>query len=102
MRMQDIGQVLIVLALGFLLGGLTTFFAYGAVTNRRLESERQQYEKNLQDAEQERDQVQQQVDQYRQYELDRHAAVDQGADDPAPPKGIVVKRRPGDLQPNDQ
>ncbi len=102
MRIQDLGQVLIILALGFLLGGLVTFFAYGAVTNRRVDSERQQYEQNLRDAEQERDEVQQQMDVYRQYEMDRHQAAEQGADDPVPPKGVVVKRRPGDLKPEDQ
>ncbi len=102
MRIQDVGQALIILAIGFLLGGLTTFFAYGAVVNRRIETERQQYEQHLQDTEQERDQVQQQMDVYRQYELDRRQAVEQGTDDPAPPKGVVVKRRPGDLQPQDQ
>jgi hypothetical protein len=102
MRMQDIGQVFIVLALGFLLGGLTTFFAYGAVVNRRIDNERRQNEQSLQDAEQEREQLQRQVDLYRQYELDRRQAAEQGADDPPPPKGVGVKRRPGDLKPNDQ
>ncbi len=102
MRMQEIGQVLIVLALGFLLGGLTTFFAYGAVANRRFENERQEQEQKLQDAKEDRDQFQRQMDVYRQYELERHQAAEQGADDPPPPKGVGVKRRPGDLQPNDQ
>jgi cell division protein FtsB len=102
MRMQDIGQVLIVLALGFLLGGVTTFLAYGAVINRRLDNEHRQNEQTLQETEQERDQLQQQIDIYHQYEMDRRQAVEQGADDPPPPKGVGVKRRPGDLKPNDQ
>jgi hypothetical protein len=100
--MQDIGQVLIVLALGFLLGGLTTFFTYNAIINRRIDSERRQNEQTLQDAEQEREQLQQQIDVYHQYDLDRRQAAEQGADEPAPPKAVGVKRRPGDLKPNDQ
>jgi type VI protein secretion system component VasK len=102
MRMHDIGQVLIVLALGFLLGGLTTFFTYNAIINRRIDSERRQNEQTIQDADQEREQLQRQLDLYHQDELDRRQAADQGADDPPPPKVVGAKRRPGDLKSNDQ
>ena len=92
MRAHDVGQVLMILAVGFLLGSLTSIAAYSDISGRRVESERQQIQDALRAAEEERDDANRRVEQYLDFENKRRDAEDQGAlEQPAAnPRGARV------------
>jgi hypothetical protein len=78
MRSSDVGMAVMVLAVGFLMGALSVLAVYSAISNNRLESERAEARKALDQAEQERDQANSRIQSYLQKQHEMNRSLEQG------------------------
>jgi hypothetical protein len=99
MRSSDVGMAVMILVVGFLMGTLSTLAVYSTIMNNRLDAERVDARKALDQAEQERDEAQGRIQSYLQKQHDLEKAMEQG-DDKEEDKPIGTLRA-GDDKPDE-
>jgi hypothetical protein len=103
MRTNDITMLVFSFLLGTLLGIIATMSAYTAIGNKMSDSERQRADEALKKAEEERDQALARIDQYLDYEKERHLDLERGGSGQVaavPPAGAATPaEQPPELLP---
>ncbi len=78
MRSNDVGLVLIVLGIGFLLGVFSTLTVYSTVMGRRVDEERAQADRKLEEATRELDETKVKIADFIEHEKRLRDVIDQG------------------------